>query len=358
MFSTRNRARQEFQLRIARFRKLLEDAQRLLELVRDANEKYNGDFIFDRQYIVSLVSEAMKRANKLVFHAHVLSPEGSDALFKMYDACSASARDILADRPRSRLVDGAGGGGSKPGELTAKDPAAGADRVTGTHKNQADESNLDNAAEFRLLSRVIEWLSEASPPVEHSVLDLLDGVMDQAIQGLEVLWHLKVRTRLWSIPEPKNRYHVDLIDLDELKGWPERGSISGQDLDCRPLELVMLGAGEAAPNAVSSTSAEPIRWLAAVGDNRLSLSMAESGGRIYLDAALTGHFASDYVFVFRQSLPEVRDFWPPGFARRTTGRGDMGWRFAVPYRDLEEGLIELGRVLASPAPRPFTSRPG
>ena len=67
--SMRRAAVRELRIRSVRFRKLLENTRGIIDLFDDGREKLEGEFIYDRQYVVSLVDKVIvrnKQAPKVV----------------------------------------------------------------------------------------------------------------------------------------------------------------------------------------------------------------------------------------------------------------------------------------------------
>ncbi len=82
-------------LRVTRFRQLLTGYARLLDLARDAAVKQGGEYVFDRQFVRSLVEASIGIAESVVFDLNVITREAN---LEHYEACerlAAGARAAL-----------------------------------------------------------------------------------------------------------------------------------------------------------------------------------------------------------------------------------------------------------------------
>jgi hypothetical protein len=92
------------ELRTARLRHLLGDLGAILDLSADADEKQDGDYILDRQYVISLAEQALDRADAVLFDLEVItgtrSSEAEERLLALHRAVqSALAKPAAADIP-------------------------------------------------------------------------------------------------------------------------------------------------------------------------------------------------------------------------------------------------------------------
>jgi hypothetical protein len=317
MFSKGQRAGEDLRLWIVRFRRLLENARRLMDLAHDGREKAGGDYIFDRQYVVALVEEAVDQAGQLVFNAHVLSPEGSDVLYRLYDDCRRLAQELLSS------------------------PAGHKD---GVEDLQAAE-DIQQTPEFRLLAAVNRWLDGPGDPGEPSLPDLLSRTFDHVFRGLDTARNLHVVTHPFTVGGPRSQNRIELVDLDGPSSRTGDAPGSIQNLHCKPLELMILGARQEDPDDGSPATGTPQAWLAAIRGDQLSLFSLGSEPAVHSEAALTGHAAADFVFLITREGAGLQDRMPPGWTGRKTDQSRLFWSYDVPSRDLEDKLIHLGRTL-------------
>ena len=100
--------------RFARFRRLLEQNNRVLWLIADANEKLGGEYLFDTQYLRWLESELSAAATDVVLNLAEMSgnhyPELALALERVRSAVRGSldAQQIAPDLPLTFAIDDVG----------------------------------------------------------------------------------------------------------------------------------------------------------------------------------------------------------------------------------------------------------
>ena len=317
MFSKRQQAIEDLRLWIVRFRRLLENARRLMDLARDGAEKSGGDYIFDRQYVVTLVEEAVDQAGQLIFNAHVLAPEGSDALYAAYDDMRRRAQALLST-PSNREDDSADLQGAE---------------------------DIQRTPEFRLLAAVNGWLDGSGAAGEPSLPDLLGMSFDHVARGFSAARSLRLATRSFSVGGGCPEGRLELVDLEQRPDWSEQAPVSVRDLHCKPLELMILGARQEGPDAGPRAAGASRRWLAAIRGDQLSLFSLGDMPLVHSEAALTGRSDADFAFLVTQEGAGLEERMPPGWAGRRTDRSHLFWSYDVPSRDLEDRLIRLGRTL-------------
>jgi len=317
MFSKRQQAVEDLRLWIVRFRRLLENARRLMDLARDGAEKSGGDYIFDRQYVVALVEEAVDQAGQLVFNAHVLAPEGSDALYAAYDDCRWLAQALLST------------------------PAGREDVAT----DLQEAEDFQRTPEFRLLAAVNRWLDGSGTAGEPSLPDLLSGSFDHVARGFADVRIRRLDTHPFTVGGPCPEGRLELIDLEGRPGRTGEAPGSVQDLHCKPLELMILGARQEEPGAGSRAASTPRSWLAAIRGDQLSLFSLGDVPLVHAEAALTGHPDADFAFLVTQEGAGLEERMPPDWTGRQTDRSRLFWSYDVPSRDLEDRMIRLGRTL-------------
>ncbi|MFZ5789023.1 MAG: PEP-utilizing enzyme [Acidobacteriota bacterium] len=82
-------------LRVTRFRQLLTGYARLLDLARDAAVKQGGEYVFDRQFVRTLVEAAIDIAESAVFDLNVITREASLSYYEACEKLAAEARLAL-----------------------------------------------------------------------------------------------------------------------------------------------------------------------------------------------------------------------------------------------------------------------
>ena len=63
---------ERWRLHVARLGSFLANARAIRDLCDDARAKYEGDYVFDRQYVVSVVDRVLEHLEALLFDARVL----------------------------------------------------------------------------------------------------------------------------------------------------------------------------------------------------------------------------------------------------------------------------------------------
>jgi pyruvate,water dikinase len=89
-------------LRCTRFRQLVRNYGRILDALADAAEKQAGDYILDRQYIVSLSEVVIDLTEAVVFDLNILAGQRYESFYQLLDGFRSEIRDIIA------AEDGAG----------------------------------------------------------------------------------------------------------------------------------------------------------------------------------------------------------------------------------------------------------
>jgi pyruvate,water dikinase len=87
----------QFNLRSTRFRQLLKNYGRTLDRVADAAEKQAGEYILDRQYIVSLVEIVVDLAESIIFDLNVITDNRHCAFYDILARFNSEFRSTLAE---------------------------------------------------------------------------------------------------------------------------------------------------------------------------------------------------------------------------------------------------------------------
>jgi pyruvate,water dikinase len=88
-----------FKLLFARFRQLLDNNTKVLELFADAAEKQAGEYVFDRTYVVGLVNEIFDLVGKIVYDLNSIADQKYASLYTLVDRLRAEAIGDLAGQP-------------------------------------------------------------------------------------------------------------------------------------------------------------------------------------------------------------------------------------------------------------------
>ena len=77
-----------------KFKALLRHNNRALELMADMGEKLSGDYLFDRQYIESVVRELGEEVGKVIYNLNLMAPKDFAELF---DAFEKAEEEVQAE---------------------------------------------------------------------------------------------------------------------------------------------------------------------------------------------------------------------------------------------------------------------
>jgi hypothetical protein len=286
----------DFTLQVTRLGRLLEDARALLELMDDAGEKRGGDFILDRQYVVSLVDRTVDRLGSLTFNAYVLC--STEDLFSRHDALRNQAADL-----QKRIVDANG-------------------------EDQAGEP-----FEYVVLGEYLDWMTSG----DGSVRDFVGRIIDLVFSHLGSDLSSDPLSRLPSLEIAGTRGRIHVLDLGGGLEESADASLSTGEVRCRPLRIVLLGASRDEPGSSRT-------WVASVSEDRLSLRGPRDDPRVFVEARLQGD--SSLVLLYcRTADGEPPMDVPPGFRQESTSGGLVAWRQREHDGDVETSLSDLGRSI-------------
>ncbi|SFM68951.1 PEP/pyruvate-binding domain-containing protein [Thermodesulforhabdus norvegica] len=81
------------------FRTILKQNNRILELIADMGEKLGGEYVFDRQYIISMCEAVGDEVYKLIYNLNLLGERRYHALYEAYERIRREIEEELAGRP-------------------------------------------------------------------------------------------------------------------------------------------------------------------------------------------------------------------------------------------------------------------
>jgi pyruvate,water dikinase len=88
-------------LRCTRFRQLVRNYGRILDALADAAEKQAGDYILDKQYIVTLSEVVIDLTEAIVFDLNVLAGQRYESFYAVLDRFRSEIRQIIADEDQT-----------------------------------------------------------------------------------------------------------------------------------------------------------------------------------------------------------------------------------------------------------------
>jgi pyruvate,water dikinase len=87
-----------FGVLFGRFQKILEKNNQILELIADMGDKLGGDYVFDRQYIISSCEKAAELVYNIIYNLNTIAPKKYLPLYESYERINADIREELAGR--------------------------------------------------------------------------------------------------------------------------------------------------------------------------------------------------------------------------------------------------------------------
>ncbi|NOZ02370.1 MAG: hypothetical protein GXP54_10840 [Deltaproteobacteria bacterium] len=316
-FSGRSDDSTELRIRSIRFRRLLEDVRSALDIMADAREKRDDEFIFDRHYVTALVDRLMDAAGKMVMDAAILAPRSGSALYDALDSCRGL------------------------GQASLLEPAEWNDVDRGQERTGLVEP------EYRMLDRALEWMNEGAEGECCSIQSLVDLVFECALDAEAS----RRRPGNLSFRLDTAGHRFDLLPLfdgvvDAGDGPVEDGPVSEMDVHCRPLGRLLMGS-DGNKDADGSDDRKGRRWAAVVSPEHLDAVCIDDGAPIHVTATMSLHADSDFAFAaFRDAHVDSRAL--PSFTTRKAGRWTMIWRYGADTGDLEEAMIRLGGRVFGP----------
>ncbi len=295
-------------LQAARFRKMLDNARSLLALMADGREKRAGEYIFDKQYVMSLVDNLLERAGMLVLDACALVPRGGETLLSGFDRQKGYAgREFFA------------------AEIVSEPEAA-------------------VEPELALLSQVLAWCEESTDVRREPLMGLVRQAFDHVFES----------SNRDGDPWPgllDDSPSIHRTDGLRLLVIPEFGDGSASALapnrplpPCRPFgALLPIGPDGAGGRARSGAAAT--RWLAVMSEERLLLRGLSDGRQTWVAAAMTGRVQSDFAFAFLPRGLNPDELKAEQLHLDETSLGTMAWCERAPTEVLERCLAALGRTV-------------
>lgn len=321
----------DFHLETIRFRKMLENARALLDLFEDGHEKMAGEYILDSHYVTSLVETVAEKLGMMVFDACVLAPDARGKLYAKYDQLRRRAEDMVG------LFESSGWKAASTGGLN-------------------DAASPDDL-EYRMLSEALQWMDGNPSDGGSTVMDFMRNTFDLVIGQQNEHGGGRSEAVLSRAPSLKRGSPVHVIEL-----WrdPQKGPVplrSNTDIGCHPLRLMLLEASSnGSPTGRGKGPDGPV-WIAAVGDDQLSLLAFRRGLRFRLETTASGSRTSDFIFIFADSSIPVESILPGGFHVERTASGRLAWLVRASPKTVEDSLMAIGRSLLSDPAKWIGERP-
>lgn len=302
-----------FRIQTIRFKKLLENANALLDLFSDGNEKIQGEYILDRHYVITLIDSVIERLGMIVYDAATLSPENGPDLYRQFDRHKIKAETLISEEKRVRAPNG-------------------------SVRDDSQKSPVMDP-EYLLLSEAISWFHGKG---QETVLHLMREAVVSGIREIEKIKDLKNEIFFDEIWIKKTGSRIYLLDL-----WKDGASKTQEpkSLDAfgsMPLKLLLSDALSDRPST-QHTRKETGEWIILAGEHEISLMSVNSNFNLRLDATASGYEASDYIFVFTDHRLDPEQILPSGFHKEKADSGYFCWKIDVSSDAIKEGLITIGR---------------
>lgn len=304
----------DFCIETIRFRKLLENAQALLDLFEDGHEKIFGEYILDRHYVTSLIDNVVERLGLMIYDACVLAPESGEKLYTQYDKHKLKAGRLFRDSEDSEKKNS--------DELTSIPP------------------------EYKLLAEALKWLDGEPSEPESTVLDFMVHIYVCVLKSLETKNILKSQALFKGGISKDPGSNIYLVDLwKDAFFSPKLRSLD--DINSIPLKYFLMDVyhGGALPNSKNGKKA--VTWIAAASEYRLSLSTLKSDFQFRLEATASDYEKSNFIFVFADHSINTKNILPAGFHIEKTDYGRFAWSIDAASETIEDNLILIGRNLFS-----------
>lgn len=88
-----------FKLLFARFRQLLDNNTQVLQLFSDAADKQSGEYVFDKSYVMNVVTQVFDLVNKIVYDLNSIADQKYASLYSLVDRLHAEALGDLTGQP-------------------------------------------------------------------------------------------------------------------------------------------------------------------------------------------------------------------------------------------------------------------
>ena len=306
----------DLHLEFIRFRKFLENMRGVINLIEDARDKIREEYIFDRQYVLSLVDGVLEGMGMMAFNASVLSPATGKEIYLQLDRHRKFALQEFLESRNLRMECF-----TIPISCTDADP------------------------EMQSLHALLNWFSGPLPGGQPAVMDFIRKVTDEVLGNCRKESMIEKAHSFTGEMKLNEHDRLTLVDIGRVLSPKTEKSVSARDIRCRPFGLLFVGLLEGAAStvnhkAVSSSS----RWML-FDEEEISLRMRRDNAKIHLEAALYGNVASDFIFLYFQNPYDLRSVLPQGSWVEKAGQGNLAWIHDVPTDYLEKQLVQLGSLL-------------
>lgn len=302
-------------LNSVRTKHMFEQAHAIIDLCADGREKLTGTYIFDGHYIFSLVDRIIDHSREMVFDASIIAPDGSRTCYAAFDNCKSAAEKLFLKKAAP-----------ESGDTPANDSADG----------------FESTAEYRLLHQALDWIGCHDKEAGMSVIELLNRVLRHVLSAFEKTAKLSQTSYRLDIACPGIVHRIACMDMGGAVRSATGSAVPLDDLQCRPLALLVRESCSESDPAPSSGSQPVKNWWALAGSRELSLFGAAAGAPVWLDVVLPVDDSTGHVLLWspadKVDLPEM----PPDCRAAMSSAEVMLWKSGRRNAD-------LGRVLTAMA---------
>lgn len=309
-----------FRLQTIRFKKLLANANALLDLFEDGKEKIDGDYIFDRHYVTSLTDGMLEKLQMMVYDACILAPQNGEELYDQLDSHKHVAEKLMAQNFKPLLA---------------------ADSEFQTVSGEII------APEYQLLSSVLEWFD--GNKMDITIKDFMRKTMMAGMQNMFTAEQLKEEMELDYEDSALMSGDIYLIDLWKDITAPFSKIDPPEGIDSVPFKHLILNTVNTDTPPVPHAHLKNTTWIAALCEDEVSLSSLAPAPGLRLDAVVSGHESSDYIFIFAENTFDASTILPPEFQIEKTDFGQFAWKIGGSVQAIEKNLAYIGRSLLSAA---------
>ena len=313
----------KMRLQAIRLKKMLENTRGIIDLIYDGEEKLSGEYIFDRYYNVSLVDKIIERARGVVFDSTVLVPEGSHEIYSSFDECKKFAEESL-------LIP-----------FTQKE-------ITDFH-NHNDET-FEDTPEYKMLTDALSWAGNFEQGNKKSVMAIIGNVFDHVFLCFEKNKPDMKGTYQLEIESHGYTNHIELVDLGEGISEAKDGSYSFDNLNCKPLRLIL---DETFENRFKGSGKSDRNWFAIITDSYLGLQCLEPGFSLHLETALMDNMDSNFIFLYSKNLNIEKKQLQPECGFINTPLGRLTWNNKTDIYSFEKNIDRIGDIFFSASSNKF-----
>ncbi len=317
-------ARIALRLQSIRFRNIIENARTVMDLLADGREKMEGGYILDRHYVESLVDTVIEKAGMIVFDACVLVQDGGGTLYERFDALTLQAREMILS------VNGG---------------------VENTHPGAMVDNEAGLEPEYKLLSRVLEWIDgaprgSALPDSRRSMMELIRGIFDHVVLGCKNVPFGDDAMEILTCTSNETSNTIRIVDTDSGLVSSTSENITGKGKRDRLLRLLFTGVEAKEPVGGGGSKTTERGWIAVISGQHLSLHRMDTETPFRLEACLSSFPDEDIIFVYAGKGIDLKDApLPNGFRVEETVGGTLAWLYDVEAEQLEHGLVRLGQIM-------------